>query len=134
MCYHHVLDQHRFVPESDCNSKAFRRFATHVILLDWYLDEGAPNAAGGNYLSTFLPPSMILVVDSFLFARQCGAPTLLRMKKNLLQPKLLLYLPEALLLASASQPTIALDPYVGVLEDAIEMFNVDERAICHWPK
>ncbi|EQC26054.1 hypothetical protein SDRG_16120 [Saprolegnia diclina VS20] len=69
---------------------------------------------------------MILVVDSFLFARQCGAPTLLRMKKNLLQPKLLLYLPEALLLASASQPTIALDPYVGVLVEAIEMFNVDE--------
>ncbi|EQC31902.1 hypothetical protein SDRG_10420 [Saprolegnia diclina VS20] len=80
-CYHHALDQHRLLPENDSNPEMLCWFATHVVLLDWYIDEGAPNAAGGNYLSTFLPPSMILAVESFLYVRHLGTLTLMKKKR-----------------------------------------------------
>ncbi|EQC26789.1 hypothetical protein SDRG_15378 [Saprolegnia diclina VS20] len=123
LCYHRALDQHRFLPESDSNIEMLCRFATHVVLLDWYLDEGAPNAAGGNYLSTFLPPSMILVVESFVYNHRPGTSTLLSLRTPSMTSKLLSYLPEALVMALKSQTTISIDRYVRVIERALKTFT-----------
>ena len=126
MCYHHALDQHRFLPECNCKHEVLRRFATHVVLLDWYLDEGAPNAAGGNYLSTFLPPSMIVAVDTYVYNHIPGTSTLLSIRTQSMASRMLFYVPEALVVALKSQPTIPIDLYIRVIERALETFNADK--------
>ncbi|EQC29707.1 hypothetical protein SDRG_12707 [Saprolegnia diclina VS20] len=44
-------------------------FASNCILLDWYVDEHAPNLPSGKWLSARLPPAMIVAVDAFCYPR-----------------------------------------------------------------
>ncbi|KDO21525.1 hypothetical protein SPRG_12489 [Saprolegnia parasitica CBS 223.65] len=122
-CYDHALRRPRFRPDSDMDPEDFRRFAANIVLLDWYLDEHVPHSVHGNYLSAFLPPSMLLAVDAFLYMRQPRSSTLLAVMKKLPPAKVLLYVPEALAVALKSQPTMVVDPYVHVIEIAFALFD-----------
>ncbi|KDO27304.1 hypothetical protein SPRG_07554 [Saprolegnia parasitica CBS 223.65] len=122
-CYDHALHQPQFCLENDMSPEKFRRFAANIVLLDWYLDEHAPHSVHGNYLGAFLPPSMLLAVDAFLYPRQPNALTLLAVMKKLPPAKVLLYVPEALAVALKSQPTMVVDRYVHVIENAFALFD-----------
>ncbi|KDO27826.1 hypothetical protein SPRG_07099 [Saprolegnia parasitica CBS 223.65] len=89
----------------------------HSILLDWYFDTGLPTRPGDNYLGQWLPPPVLLMVDSFLYSRRVGAPSALTAAPSPWHQ--LKYLPKALLAAIPLQPSLQQAPYVAAIKTAL---------------
>ncbi|EQC42879.1 hypothetical protein SDRG_00597 [Saprolegnia diclina VS20] len=89
----------------------------HCILLDWYFDSVLPTRPNDNYLGKWLPASLLLVVDSFVYSRVAGWPLELfeaPTRRNRLQD-----LPEALLAAIECQPSLHQAPYIAAITAAL---------------
>ncbi|KDO17076.1 hypothetical protein SPRG_17275, partial [Saprolegnia parasitica CBS 223.65] len=86
-------------------------FMADSILLDWYVDEHAPNLPHGNWLSAHLPPAMVVAVDAFLYPRRPGASTLLASTELCSAQDLLVHLPSVLARVRRSQPSVQLQAY-----------------------
>ncbi|KDO28708.1 hypothetical protein SPRG_06563 [Saprolegnia parasitica CBS 223.65] len=98
-------------------------FMADCILLDWYVDEHAPNLPRGNWLSAHLPPAMVGAVDAFFYPRRPGASTLLASTELCSAQDLLVHLPSVLARVRRSQPSVQLQVYVDAVVAAVDSIS-----------
>ncbi|EQC26934.1 hypothetical protein SDRG_15266 [Saprolegnia diclina VS20] len=88
----------------------------HWVLLDWYLDEVAPQRADGCWFGARLPPSLTLAIDSYVYIRRFRA---VLSGVDMCAHAVLRSLPTALVRIVASHPTLRRQQYLDMINAAI---------------